>query len=169
VRGQQGSGRARCNRNDERYMARWWKSDLSFFARPDAPSNGIKILRPRTSRTTSFDLFQSGPSVFLEFAQTPTTAEGIKAFADRYGLLMQDGLWTHDVNSWVATIREMRRTVRLWEKSKTTGDFTKIIRVVEQLFLRGDPVTPGVEVKVLLKKKSPKCGCESLHSSKQPS
>lgn len=47
----------------------------------------------------------------------------------------------------------MRRAVRLWEKSKTTGDFTKVIRIVERLFLRDDPeLTPGVGVNVLLKK-----------------
>ena len=47
----------------------------------------IELLRPRSQRTRHFDLFQSNQSAYLEFAQTPLTADAVKALADRYGPL----------------------------------------------------------------------------------
>src|SRR6516164_8469261 len=60
----------------------------------DDPSSPVfiekrRVLQPRSERTSRFDLFtRSG--AFLEFAQTPATEDGIKAFADRYGPLEPD-------------------------------------------------------------------------------
>src|SRR5262249_40163261 len=46
-----------------------------------------RVLQPRSERTRRFDLFKKSSRAFLEFAQTPTTEDGIKGFADRYGPL----------------------------------------------------------------------------------
>ena len=49
---------------------------------------------------------------------------------------------------WSTRIREMHRAVELWEMSKSTGDFSKIIRRVQKNFMHPD----GVSVELLLKK-----------------
>jgi hypothetical protein len=135
---------------------------------------GIKrMLQPRSERTRRFDLF-SNPSAFLEFVQTPDTPDAIKDFADRYGLLeplkvprlklegitlvVDDNAQSVEPNrtesliSWSINIREMRQAVELWQKSKITGDFSKIIRAIQKrLVVPMNPV-PGVPVELLLKK-----------------
>jgi hypothetical protein len=138
------------------------------------------VLQPRSERTERFDLFKS-PDAFLEFAQTPLT-DGIKAFADRYGplevqrreseladWLEDDGVKDlglalddtvepkpvplhRDLLSWARNIREMRRAVELWEMSKSTGDFSKIVRRVNKGLVQSGVLTDGVSVELLLKR-----------------
>jgi hypothetical protein len=142
----------------ERYMAnRWGRLLLGGSSAPVA-----RMLRPRSERTRHFDLFQSGPSTFLEFAQAPFTTDGIKALADRYGPLRTqmaeqpcfDDYLGHRIFSWFSEIRELRKAVELWEQSSATGNFSKIIRTLERRserhFQRDREV--GVSVNVLLKK-----------------
>ena len=132
---------------DERYVASRWP-ELLF-------SPGVtKLLRPRSKRTSRVDLFEN-PLAFLEFAQTPQTEEGIKAFANRYGPLGQTGFWSYALYAWVATIREMHKAVQFWENSKTTGDFTKLIRFFERLSFEDEEVgedLAGVPVHLRLTK-----------------
>jgi hypothetical protein len=116
---------------DERYVAERWPEVFGPITRifPDV----MKFLRPRSERMSRFDLFEVGPSAFLEFAQTPTTEEGIKAFANRYGLMgPAEHFVSHWLDAWVLRIRAMERLVTLWEKSNRTGDFTKLIGLVER-------------------------------------
>jgi hypothetical protein len=101
---------------------------------PSFPGKKIRMLQPRSKQTRHFDLFESNSSAFLEFAQTPLTEDGVKDFADRYGLLSNAlnayNKWElgWDISLWFANIRWMRRTVKLWQKSTETGDFSRIIR-----------------------------------------
>jgi hypothetical protein len=86
------------------------------------------------------DLFQSGPSAFIEFAQTPLTPDGVKAFADRYGPLKSQHterqhirhFFGHVLESWYSEIRDLRKAVDLWDKTKTTGNFRQIIRLLDR-------------------------------------
>jgi hypothetical protein len=122
------------------------------------PPEKIRMLHPRSKRTRRFDLFESGSSAFLEFAQTPLTEDGVKALADRYGPLEDDRgskereyEWGRSIDAWFANIREMRRTVELWRKSTVTGDFSRIIREVRLSFEIGGRDS-GPPVALLLKK-----------------
>ena len=135
--------------------------DVITIENPSFPGEKIRVLHPRSKRTRRFDLFESGSSAFLEFAQTPLTEDRVKDFADRYGLLSNalnaSNEWESggDISLWFANIRAMRRTVGLWQKSTVTGDFSRIIREVRRsfaidvkpsgppvaLFLKIDPVS----------------------------
>lgn len=128
-----------------------------------------RMLQPRSERTRRFDLFEPGSSAFLEFAQTPLTEDGVKDFADRYGLLEDDVdrygrlkddpdefdyKLGRDISIWFANIRDMRRYVERWRKSKVTGDFSKIIRDLRELFIDFPPV--GLFLKIDRLSASPK-------------
>jgi hypothetical protein len=120
------------------------------------PMKKYRVLQPRSERTKSFDLFDRDPDAYLEFAQTPQTEDAIKAFADRYGLLLPDtpgitmNVGGRFIDTWSIYIGSMRRHVELWEMSKKTGDFSKIIRAVQRTSGREAP--RGVtEVDLLLK------------------
>ena len=134
--------------DDERYMANRWGDFLLIRGQKDPPGV-IEMLRPRSERTKRFDLFEFGPSTFLEFAQTPRTADGVKVFADRYGPLatQQWDFYGHYILFWYHAIREMRKAIDLWDKATTTGEFSKIIRVLER---RSEEPRSGADV--LLKK-----------------
>ncbi len=104
-------------------------------AKDDEPLK-LRILQPRSERIRRFDLFKIGSSAFLEFAQTPPTEDGIKAFADRYGLLHPDspyppGEFASDhfrgsrIDNWSRYIGDMHQTVELWNRR----DFSKVIPV----------------------------------------
>jgi hypothetical protein len=122
----------------------------------------IRMLQPRSKRTRRLDLFEVSPFAFLEFAQTPLTEDGIKDFADRYGPLADDQSdptgggyqWGRSIRAWSGTIREMHRTIELWQKSMVTGDFSKFIRAVQISLIdpaHYDSDFTGVPVKLRLK------------------
>jgi hypothetical protein len=106
----------------------------------EMPPRVIGMLRPRSERTRRFDLFQSSPSTFLEFARIPITPEGVKAFADIYGPLLSrktaqyciDDFFGHYLPVWGSEIRKMRKALELWDEAKTTDDFSKLIRLLER-------------------------------------
>jgi hypothetical protein len=114
-----------------------------------------RFLQPRSERSKRFDLFEASSSAYLEFAQTPTTPDAIKEFADRYGALVPDYETEprrpgEDISTWSMYIRGMKRIIELWEMSKTTGDFRKIIRTVQKQ-LEFPEITGSVPVQLLLK------------------
>jgi hypothetical protein len=116
---------------------------------------GIRMLQARSDRTKQFNLFGGRPSsspAFLELAQMPDTEDAIKDFADRYGPLFptrvpmflnrlvpdyqmvphqvgRDGL---RIDYWSKAIRQMHKTVKLWEMSRRNGDFSKLIRAARE-------------------------------------
>jgi len=123
----------------------------------------VRILQPRSERTRRFDLFKANSSAFLEFAQTPATEDGIKAFADRYGPLFPDrpeGFHSYGrhIDRWFRPIRSMHQLVELWKVSRWTGDFSKIIRAVQrqsnlgphgwpvELLLKEDPLSASARL-----------------------
>lgn len=147
--------------DDEKYLAKRWGGFVPVF-RDDEPRTPrvIRMLRPRSERCKHFDFFQSNPSAFLEFAQTPLTADGVRTLADRYGPLRTrvrerrciDDFWGHHVDYWRSTMNALRKAVEVWDKTKVTGDYSQIIRIME----RGEhPVRleeVGTGLRVLLKK-----------------
>jgi hypothetical protein len=123
----------------------------------------VRILQPRSERTRRFDLFKANSHAFLDFAQTPATEDGVKAFANRYGPLDPDrpeGFYSYGrhIDWWFRRIRSMHQLVELWNISRRTGDFSKIIRAVQrqsnvgvhgwpvELFLKEDPLSASARL-----------------------
>ena len=100
-----------------------------------------EILRPRSQRIRRFDLYKSGRSAFLEFAQTPRTPEGVKAFADRYGPLKSpdgglggevDSFFGHVVGGWYSDIFDMNEAIALWAKGPSSRHASKLYGLMER-------------------------------------
>ena len=126
-------------------------------AQPDGTSGFV--LQPRSERNRRFDLFKVNSSAYLEFAQTPTTPDAIKDFADRYGLLFPDSdygtnlnqvRWGRDISMWSHFIKGMKRTVELWTMSRMTGDFRKMLRTVRKKPAPAEISGLGVSVELRL-------------------
>jgi hypothetical protein len=149
--------------DDERYLAkRWGPSMLGDLAKPR-----IKyMLRPRSERTRRFDLFERGPSVFIELAQATTMDalkgftvddndrffEGVKTFADQYGLLENDTFFGSSVTNWWLAIVDMRKALDAWGEAERTGDFRKLVRILEKRRTSNlDFTGGGIEAIVLLR------------------
>ena len=111
---------------DERLAFELWGDDLLL----EKPARIIYWLEPLSPEIEYFDLFEDAPGMFLEFANSPLSPEGVKAFANRYGTL--DGAAIPWTEHWYDEIRMIRRAVRAWERAKITGDFNKIIRIVRE-------------------------------------
>src|SRR5262249_51836799 len=158
--------------DDERYIfSRWGRMYL-------LPEKGLKYrgelrqpevrywLLPLTERTKRFDLFSSGPSAFLEFAQATTlealTAhtrgdseafhKDLKCFADKYDPLQNEDL-AAQISYWWVAIMDFRRALAAWAHAQQTGDFEKLIRALERrqkFSLRRSGPPAGTQAYVLL-------------------
>jgi hypothetical protein len=108
---------------------------------------GDRMLQARSDRTKRFNFFEVRPSAspaFLELAQMPDTEDAIKDFADRYGPLwpllpMEKERYSRIglpwgfvsgllIKDWRGVIRRMHQAVKLWETSRRTRNFSKLIR-----------------------------------------
>jgi hypothetical protein len=112
---------------DERYVL---ELSGSFATADDDEPEVIEVLVPASDRTKGFDLFDSDPAAFLKFANIPTTFEGVKAFADRFGQLHHSRVSLLD--NWYWTIREMRRAVMAWEKADAIHEFSGLMRLIKR-------------------------------------
>ena len=74
-------------------------------------------------------------SLFSEFADTPKTPEDVKRFADRYGLLRNDGPET--VEFWYRQIDRMRTAVKAWKKDRDKDLSRFVSRFSSYLGIRG--------------------------------
>jgi hypothetical protein len=111
-------------------------------------------LRPRSEQTKCSDLFKAGPLAFLELAQTPKTEDGVIGFANRYGALYDSPKITLDF--WFVAIGFLRRAVEVWDRSKRTGDFSKVIRAMKEI---GSPSLSQIDVRL---KEDPSTGSASI-------
>lgn len=73
------------------------------------------------------------PALFMEFAYTEQTAEGVNAFADKFGLLwwkpgdrrgLDDELSIYD---WLKRIRRVRAAVDFWQEGRERGSLGPLI------------------------------------------
>ena len=131
---------------DERLAAKLWDYDLVI----EKPARIIYWLKPLSPEIEYFDLFEDAPGMFLEFANSPRSPEGVKAFANRYGTL--DGANLNWTEHWYDEIRMIRRAVRAWERAKITGDFNKIIRIVHERSMATGSGEKGTWAKIFLAK-----------------
>ena len=114
---------------ERRVLALW--GHLALSPDPGEQARVIHLLEPQSGPIECFDLFDSAPGLFLEFANTATTLQGVKRFADRYGS-MSGGAYAEEIRHWYPPIRQMRRVFRAWDEAKATGNFKKIIRIIER-------------------------------------
>lgn len=127
----------------------WFVADAGYFWEKAAQVGGLDqpgqppflVESPATSSLSAYRPLDIS-SLFLEFAETPLTREGILAFANRYGKLnpQQNVLITHpdggsslvladSLSFWIDEIWYMKNTVQLWEwiQNKNWAALQKII------------------------------------------
>jgi hypothetical protein len=68
----------------------------------------------------------------------------VKSFADRYGLLENDDLFGSKVNNWWLAIMDLRRALIAWEEAVSSGDYSKLIRILEKRETHNRSRSPGV-------------------------
>ncbi len=100
-------------------------------------SSAVHFLVPCSAKIKSYDLFDTERGLFLEFAETPQTVEGVIAFADECGRLGADELWPELVEDWIKGIRAMRRAVDAWNSAKEQGDYRKLVALINRRGQRG--------------------------------
>jgi hypothetical protein len=81
--------------------------------------------------------FSRNPALFRTFAATPLTQEGVKDFAEEYGMMgihtnKEREVW-ESLAEWVREINEMRLAVGLWDLHRQGS-----AHVLARLFHRGD-------------------------------
>jgi hypothetical protein len=138
--------------DDEKYaLERWY--DWLFGAFDPYERRVVHLLVPRSPKRESYSLFDEAPALFSEFADVPLTIKGVIGFADRYGSLRQgprpDDL-PDDLDLWIKSIRKMRRAVDAWESAKETGDFKKIVSIIEHRGERRRGSLAGTQLNALL-------------------
>ena len=143
---------------DERRMLEYFGIRLEPY--PEEPPRIIHLLEPISPEIETYDLFEHAPGMFLEFANTATTVEGVKLFADRYGAQIAGERSFYGIESRYFYIRGMRSAVNAWNKAKETGDFKRLIRIVARRADRGlfsDPdIDAGAQAYVLLSLGAPR-------------
>lgn len=120
---------------------------------PEEPPSIIYFLEPISPEIETYDLFESAPGLFIEFANTPTTVEGVKSFADRNGVRFAGKSSFYGIESFYFDIPEMRSAVNAWNKAKETGDFKRLVRIVAKRAERrvfSSESDAGAEANVLL-------------------
>ena len=122
--------------DDERYALEHW-GDWLLGAFAPHWSSAVHFLVPRSAKMETYDLFDTERGLFLEFAETPQTVEGVIAFADECGRLGADQLWPELVEDWIKGIRAMRRALDAWNSAKEQDDYRKLVALINRRGQRG--------------------------------
>ena len=83
------------------------------------------FLSAQSTKIERFNLFESTSALFLEFAHTPTSHQGVLTFANAHGLLGSAGK-VERVDDWYWRIRKMRRAIQAWEEAKKNGSVKRV-------------------------------------------
>jgi len=87
----------------------------------------FKVLQPKSEQIKCFDLYDETSNPLLDFANAPTTPDGIKALADRFGPLF---VGPQFCDFWFKEIEDIQSALTIWGECKSTGNFDPIIREV---------------------------------------
>ncbi len=103
---------------------------LELQARAPAVSH---YLLARSNTRVRYQPLDENPGLFMEFSETPTTLEGAKTFADKYGLVSQAPMIFTErapcakiFMEFYFYIRVMRELVQVWHSCEQTNDFESI-------------------------------------------
>ena len=113
-------------------------------------------LMPNSDKIVSYRPLEQHPALFMEFAHTEQTPEGVKAFADKYGLLSERReMGDEPLYEWYKEIRRMRGGIEFWDQNRKRGDLVPLveafnrrrrIRVEVVLKKSGDPSRASLHI-----------------------
>ena len=109
----------------------------SFDAEEDREPDMYDIfLTPKHDDTVIYRPFQENSALFMTLAEVSQTPEGVKAFADRFGLLLQspkekfkDSL---PISLWLKSIKRIKAAVDLWRGLQESGNIEYLIEVLSR-------------------------------------
>ena len=118
------------------------------------------FLVPKSDSVTQYKPFELNRAIFMDFANTPESPEGKKAFFDRYGAVLNPSLSATDVEDkqYLKTLRNFREAVSEWQAAKQSGNYQPVIdrftspRGIRTANLVLDvtlKMVPGIELPVL--------------------
>ena len=121
---------------------------------------GDFFLEVEDDETVSYRPMEEFPGLFMEFAETEQTPDGVKGFADKFGLLwetparqLEDEMTIYD---WCKYIRRMRNAVDMWADQRKRGSIGDLIEAISErpfaqaaIYLKGvdDPMRGGLYFK----------------------
>lgn len=103
---------------------------------PGEEEEPFQVIEPVGRRMVKFDPLAKEPSLYVEFANTPCTPEGLRVFANEFGLLGEADQ-PELVELWFHEIRYMRRVLEKQEKSPT-GNFSVFEKALSRVSKRLD-------------------------------
>jgi len=107
----------------------WRRGSLFFAPENKTTKRELRfIFEPKSARTRSFDIFEEGPTLFLDFANALTTLDSAKVLAERFGPLNAEK--PSYVDNWYTAIKLMRSAVIEVEKARATGDYNRVVRML---------------------------------------
>lgn len=103
-------------------------------------------LEPKSDRTIRYRPLDEHPALFKEFAELDSSPEAILEFANKYGLLNDDG---PPCRLWNDGIITLKAAVILWERGAEepfiqAWNATKLGQISIKLVCRGQKETPGL-------------------------
>jgi hypothetical protein len=73
-----------------------------------------QVISPKGNEIEKLDPIGKSPDLYLTFANTPLSTDGIIGFANEYGLLTT-GMGNETVDQWRYNITQMRKAISKWE------------------------------------------------------
>jgi hypothetical protein len=88
-----------------------------------------QVIAPMGNKIEKFDPIEKSPKLYLMFANTPCSIDGILEFANKNGLLTK-GEENETVDQWAYNITQMRKAISMWEhvREKNPAVFAKTYR-----------------------------------------
>lgn len=109
----------------------------SFDAEEDREPDTYDIfLTPKHDDTVRYRPFEENSALFMELAEVSQTPEGVNAFADRFGLLLEspkekfkDSL---PIYAWLKIIKRIKSAVDLWRGLQERGNIEYLIEILSR-------------------------------------
>lgn len=91
-------------------------------------------LEPESDDTVIYRPFEENSALFMTFAEVSQTPEGVKDFADRFGLLLKRPKDEYEpeipIAAWLKFIRRMQGATDMWARSREQGSVEHLIEVL---------------------------------------
>lgn len=118
------------------------------------------FLAPKDDEIVTYRPMDQFPGLFMEFAHTEQTLDGLKGFADKFGLLQRTpnlrAEYGMKIFEWRLEVRQMRRATNMWAEERKGGSIARLIKIFSEraiagtgVFLRAveDPMRAEVYIK----------------------
>ena len=114
-----------------RLLGRW---GMTLGPEPGEEQSTFQVIEPLGGESIRYDPMEGVPSLFMTFANTPCTPDGICGFASEYGLI-GTGDYPERAEWWYLEIKSMRDALRLLDKPQD-ADLIAFKEVCENVFKR---------------------------------